>query len=286
MQVKLAGGGALLGLCDLFFQERLKIPVQYLQPFRRLVPGPGMAGGEWMQKFPVQTSVVGTALGSLPEVPCAINMLQKRAGPKGISAQDRPAIILCGVLGLALAVLPAAHFWLQSRSLQKFLEENESQVGAADAAQTRLTQEGQEYQKLVEKTKRLLDLEEERLRWPKLLEELQKRSLPGLWITGLGMASASGSQEAEASSRAPASPLLEIRGMFETKSEEADAQAVEKFRSGLAGGGVLRNVVLVERETPERVSGRTEQVALRFVLRAEWPLASAEVDAPPKKKNP
>jgi len=281
IQARLAGGGSLLGLCDLFFQEKLKIPVQHLQPFRRLAIGPGTARGDWVAKFPVQSSVVGAALGSLPEVPCDINMLRQKAGTKGMAAKDRPAVVLCGVLGLALAVLPAAHWWMQSRKLQTFLAENESQVDAADQARSRLTREGQEYQKLTEKAQKILLLEEERLRWPKLFEELQKRSLPGMWITGLRLvAPASGSEPAAAAPVPPSGPsLLEIRGMFEAKSEEADAQAVEKFRIGLAEGGVLRNVVLVERETPERVSGRTEQVALKFVLQAEWPAAQADASS-------
>lgn len=280
-QAKLAGGGSLLGLSDLFFQEKLKIPVQHLQPFRRLAFGPGLAGGEWASKFPVQTSVVGTALGSLAEVPCAIHILRQKAGSSDRAGKDRPAVWICGALGLGLAVLPAAHLWMQSRKLQTFVAENEAQVNAADQARSRLTGEGQEYQKLTEKAQKILLLEEERLRWPKLFEELQKRSLPGMWITGLRLVTpASGSEPAAAAPVPPSGPpLLEIRGMFEAKSEEADAQAVEKFRIGLAEGGVLRNVVLVERETPERVSGRTEQVALKFVLQAEWPAAQADASA-------
>jgi len=281
VQAKLAGGGSLLGLSDIFFQEKLKIPVQHLQPFRRLGFGPGLTAGELAAKFPVQASVVGAALGSLAEVPCEIHILRHQTRSSDQAAKDRPAALLCGALGLALAVLPAAHLWTQSRKLQDFVVQNESQVNSADEARSRLTREGQEYQKLSEKAQKILQLEEERLRWPKLLEELQKRSLPGMWITGLRLVAATSGSESAAGVPVPASgpPLLEIRGMFEAKSEEADAQAVEKFRTGLAEGGVLRNVNLVERETPERVSGRTEQVALKFVLQAEWPAAQAFASA-------
>ena len=287
VRARLAGGGSLLGLCDLFFQEKLKMPTRHLQPFRRLSPGPGLAGGEWATKFPVQASGVGTALASLPEVPCAINMLREEAKSQGWASKDRAAIVLGGCLGLTLALVPSLHLWRQEQRLRQFVEENESQVGAADGARNKLTTESETYQKLVEKAKQVLAWEKERKRWPQLLAELQKRSLPGLWITSLGMAGTSEGSEAKEPSPRPttAPPMLEIRGMFETKSEEADAQVVEKFRAGLAEGGILKNVALVERETPERVSGKTEQVALRFVLRAEWPADAAAPGVPSPKKE-
>lgn len=283
VQVRLAGGGSLLGLCDLFFQEKLKVPTQYLQIFRRLPPGSALAGREWAVRFPAQTSVVGTALGSLPEVPCAINVLRQKDGTHRFAAKDRPAFVICTVLGCGLAVLPAAHFWAKTQELEKFLEDYEPQVQAADKARGLLAQEGQEYQKLLEKSEKVKEWERERVQWPNLLQELQKKSLPGLWITFLGLIPPP-SLEGEKGPVQPASspssvPLLEIRGMFETKSEEADAKVVENFRAGLAEGGILRNVILVERETPERVSGRTEQVALKFVLQAEWPTGPKQTES-------
>ena len=67
-------------------------------------------------------------------------------------------------------------------------------------------------------------------------------------------------------------PQIEISGIFETKSEEADAEVVDQFRKSLEEGGVLQKVVTMQRETPERSQdGKTEQVALKFSLRGEWP---------------
>ena len=39
-QAWLSGGGAVLGYTDLFFREKLKIPVEFFQPFRRLILPP------------------------------------------------------------------------------------------------------------------------------------------------------------------------------------------------------------------------------------------------------
>ena len=48
---------------------------------------------------------------------------------------------------------------------------------------------------------------------------------------------------------------------------------VEDFRVALEQGGVLQKVETTQRDTPERsADGKTEQVALKFRMRAEWPV--------------
>jgi hypothetical protein len=82
-------------------------------------------------------------------------------------------------------------------------------------------------------------------------------------------------------------PVLEIGGFFETQSEAADAKVVEDFRKGLSEGGILQNVMTTQRDNPERVDGKTEQVALKFAMRAEWPLGGVPpVEAAKKPANP
>ena len=60
--------------------------------------------------------------------------------------------------------------------------------------------------------------------------------------------------------------------MFETRSEKADAEAVANFQKALEAGGVLTQVAVLEREAPRYVGGKTDQVALKFRLKADWPL--------------
>jgi hypothetical protein len=63
--------------------------------------------------------------------------------------------------------------------------------------------------------------------------------------------------------------------MFETQSEKADAEAVANFQRALEAGGVLRKVEILEREAPQYVDGKTDQVALKFRLKAEWPMEAS-----------
>jgi hypothetical protein len=123
-----------------------------------------------------------------------------------------------------------------------------------------------------------------------LLEEIRARSLPGLWITQLGLkasepAPEGGGQPGPGGAKTAIS-VLEIGGFFETKSEDLDAKIVEEFRSALEKGGVLQKVVVTQQEAPERsADGKTEQVALKFSMKADWPLGGAGSSATPAKQG-
>jgi hypothetical protein len=113
-----------------------------------------------------------------------------------------------------------------------------------------------------------------------------------LWVTSLKLSESAPRAEGEGAAAKPADgktsvPVLEIGGFFETQSEAADAKVVEDFRKGLSEGGILQNVTTTQRDNPERVDGKTEQVALKFAMRAEWPVGGVTpVEAAKKPANP
>ena len=276
-RVLLAGGGAALGLTDLFFRDKLKVPVEYFQSFRRMAVGPGVNRAEIGKNFPSWASLVGAGLRALPDSPCKINILGSELKAAANRTKDLPAIVAAGI-GLGLIVLlPGIHGFWQSARLQAVISPQTSEVEEAESALTQITAEQKKAADLLHLADGALRLEEERIRWPLLLEEIRAKSLPGLWVTSLKMSVStlkSGSEGGvtKPANAGPLAPILEIGGFFETKSEAADAKVVEDFRKGLNDGGILQNVTTTQRDNPERVDGKTEQVALRFAMRAEWPM--------------
>jgi hypothetical protein len=276
-RVLLAGGGAALGLTDLFFRDKLKAPVEYFQSFRRIAIGPGVNRAEIGRNFPSWASLVGAGLRALPDSPCKINILGSELKAAANRTKDLPAIVAAGI-GLGLIVLlPGIHGFWQSARLQAVISPQTSEVEEAESALTQITAEQKKAADLLHLADGALRLEEERIRWPLLLEEIRAKSLPGLWVTSLKMSESTLKSGSEGGATKPANagplaPILEIGGFFETKSEAADAKVVEDFRKGLNDGGILRNVTTTQRDNPERVDGKTEQVALRFAMRAEWPM--------------
>lgn len=284
VQAWLAGGGVLLGYTDLFFQEKLKIPVRPFQSFRRIP----VAGGVVVKHPAVWGTALGAALEALPETPVRINV--QGADNLARSQKDRyfPAL-LAGAISLAiLCFLPGIHGFWQAKKGENRLSDETQKVEAAERAWEQLDKARKEFSEGAAQAEKIMDLEKERMRWPRLLEELKVRASPGLWVTTLKVISPAAAP-AEASPGGPVSggpgariPNVEIGGMFETKSEKADAEAVENFQKALNEGKVLTNVTVLERETPSYREGKTDQVALRFQLRAEWPGLNAESKSPGK----
>lgn len=268
-----------MGYTELFFREKLRIPVQYFQPFRRLgLPATAEAQAA-ARNFASWGAAVGTALQALPEAPVRINVLGAIGRAQAQKSKDLPAMVVAAAAGAALLLLPGAHgFWQAGKSGARLVAETE-RVEEASRALQKLEAENKKISATLQQLEMAAALERERMRWPRLLQELKKNSPAGLWVTRLKVEPAA---ETAAAPGAPGQPaaearaVVEIAGMFETKSEKADAEAVANFQKALNEGGVLQNVSVVERETPQYVGGKTDQVALKFRLKAEWPRMSPE----------
>lgn len=180
-------------------------------------------------------------------------------------------MVVAAVAGVGLLCLPGVHGFWQAMKVGGRLAEQTAQVDEASGALQKLEAENKKFLGMVQQAETALKLEQERLRWPQLLTELKRHSQKRVWITSLQVMPASEASEAVPSPGKVVAPLVEIGGMFETQSEKADAEAVANFQKALEGGGVLRNVEVLERETPQYVDGKTDQVALKFRLKAEWP---------------
>ena len=281
-QAWLTGGGAQLGYTDLFFREKLKIPVTLFQPFRRVglsVPA-GMEAG--LQRFSCWSVVVGAALQALPEAPVRIDVFKSLLRSHSQSKRDAPAILVGALALTLLAFLPGLHGFWQGAKTGEDLSRESQRLEETSRALQELEQKNRLYAAKAQEWETAIQLERDRLRWPRLLEELRKSTPRGLWITGLKVLPEEETAAGEAGAKKlDRPPKLEIAGMFETKSERADAEAVTNFQKALEEGGVLAKVTVLERETPQYVEGKTDQVALRFRLQAEWPIVRSGKSADP-----
>ncbi|NBS14681.1 MAG: hypothetical protein EBT57_07735, partial [Verrucomicrobia bacterium] len=263
----LAGGGIALAYTDLFFQEKLKIPVEFFQPFRRLALAGGLDGQSILRTFPGWTVAVGTALQAASDLPVRINVLGAAGRASAQKAKDFPALLLGGVFLALMFLLPGIHGFWQAAKIQARLASQTQRVDEASQALAKLDSVNQKFSSLVQRLELAQAIEEERIRWPRLLQELRKNVPPRLWITSMQVVPVPESEKAPPGpGKSPAIPpkILEIRGMFETQSEKADAEAVENFQKSLSQGGILQNVTVLEREAPQYRDGKTDQVALKF----------------------
>lgn len=294
--ILLAGGGSCLPYTDLFIQEKLRIPVQFLQPFRRIALGPAVPEALLQKRFPVWVSAVGAGLRFLKDAPCRLNVMGKKERSTAENQRDRPAWILAGTLASLLLFLPGAHNLWKAGFLRQDLEVQSQKVLAAEEVVAELESSRQKLNQDLGLGQLALALEQERDRWPRLLaalnqifrEEFRDEKQSRMWITSLALEGLAEGKSPEAPSgitkpnNAPsqAVPTLVLDGLFETRSKDADAKAVEIFRAALEKTALFSEIRVAERETPQEVDGKTEQVALKFKIVATWPTTQPASGAP------
>lgn len=286
-QAWLAGAGVSLGYTDLFFREKLRIPVEFFQPFRRLALAPESQALASSKSLSAWGSAVGTGLQAWPEPPVRINVLGAVAQAQTQKNRNLPAIRVAAAAAVALLLLPGVHGFWQAAKTAATISAETGRVDEASQVLQKLEVQNKKFQAASQQLAQAVRLEEERLRWPRLLAELKRHVPEGLWITSLQVLPAAAAAAAGTGAPdQPAAPEVEISGMFETKSEQKDAEAVADFQKALGESGVLQAVTVLERETPQYVDGKTDQVALKFRLKAAWPLAKAKPTAPQGESPP
>jgi type IV pilus assembly protein PilM len=102
VQAWLLGGGAILGYTDLFFREKLRIPVEFFQPFRRLGLPASVEAQAAARNFSMWGGGVGTALQALPDSPVRINVLGAIGRAQAQKSRDVPARGVAAVAGAGL----------------------------------------------------------------------------------------------------------------------------------------------------------------------------------------
>lgn len=277
----LAGAGVSLGYTDLFFREKLRIPVEFFQPFRRLAVAANAGAQAYPRNFSAWGVAVGTGLQAWPDPPVKINVLGALTRAQSQKNRDLPALRVGLAAAAMLLLLPGAHGLWQAAKTSHQLANQTTRVDEASQALQKLEAQTKIFQATSQQIELAIRLEQERLRWPRLLAELKRHSPEGLWITSLKVLPAGELPAGQGTPGQPSPPLVEISGMFETKSEQKDAEAVANFQKALETGGVLQQVAVLERETPQYVDGKTDQVALKFRLKAAWP--GAMPNQPSKK---
>ena len=185
-------------------------------------------------------------------------------------------MLTLALASIALLCLPGVHGLWQASKIESTISAQSDQVDQAESLATKLQLSQKKVTDLLASLELAKTLEEERLQWPKFLEELAKRSKSGMWITKLSLLSAPEESKEVSPGKKTAGdsdivPRIEISGLFETKSEEADSQVIDLFVKSLQQDEFLKKIEMVELETPERsVDGTAEQVALKFTMRADW----------------
>jgi len=185
-RVFLSGGGAGTPGIQQFFQEKLKLPVDFFDPLRK-VPVADSAVLETIARCKhLLGEPVGLALRVATRCPIELNLLPRGVVHRQEMERRRPRFILaaaCLVLGL---LGWATYFWRAAQVENRATSQLQEKVEAMRKIETQMNQARKEIALLDTQSTPLIAAINERSFWPLVLEDLNTR-LPkeDIWITEL-----------------------------------------------------------------------------------------------------
>jgi len=181
----LSGGTSIIPYTDRFFQEKLQIPIEYFNPFRNVEIDPSISREELARCAHFFGEVVGLGLRRLKKCPLEVNLLPRSIRARVMMEQKRPYLA-----GAAICVLLIPLCWwaytTKTASLQEQQREDVSrQVEALQSLDKSVKNEKSQLADLTSKADEITSLVQQRSFWPELLQDLNTRLEPNLYIVAL-----------------------------------------------------------------------------------------------------
>ena len=267
----LAGGSSVMTYTPRFFSEKLKIPVEYLNPFQITAIADDVDKDALSEVAHVFSEVIGTGLRNVGTCPLEISLIPEPLKRERIFNQKQPFFYASAVTMLLCLGITYWSFSKQLVTVTKDRDRAEQQVATTnsimtkvDAAYRRLNNSKSSYSKASE-------LLVGRDTWPLLLNKIQAATLPEIWFTSVEGASALeikkkneptpdaaggfrgfGSFESSGPKQTSTVPTGEYKwivfeGYIRTADPKAEATHIyEKFKQNLEKTGVFKKFTIAD----------------------------------------
>ena len=237
--VLLTGGCSAIPQANVFLKEKLKMEVDFLNPFRNVsvnfaIPSDKVAGN-----MHLLGEAVGLALRHTLSCPVEINLLPPELAARRVLQRRIPFFGLAAV-SLVLIVLVFGLFLHQMKTLaEERLVKVQARIVALSAPNDTLSKLAKQKEQLYARAGDLGLVLQTRSRWLTILDELHQRLAPGMWLTSIRILPVK-------DAKAPAK--FEIKGMAFT--DEVNNQAITEFVAKLKGIGYFTDDLQIKRIKP------------------------------------
>ena len=185
LRLFLAGGSSAIGHLDTFLKDKLKIDVDFLNPFSNVTVSEAIDSEQVARDIMVMGEVVGVALRRVRTCPVEIDLM-----PPDIVAHKKflgrlPFFAATG-LSVALALLM---WWIffhrQAILMHGRVESIEQRSQSLKEIEARLASLKQHQQERLSQSEELIAQIRQRTAWHEALEDLHGKLLDGMWLTDI-----------------------------------------------------------------------------------------------------
>ncbi len=264
----LTGGSSVIPHADTFFREKLKIEVDFLNPFQNVPVSDAIDTDAVAKDVQLLGEVVGLGLRRCLKCPMELDLMPPDLVARKVFERRLPFFGLAAV-GIFLAMLV---WWAYVVSIRESDDRRLAEVStrAADlsALDRRIIEVHRQQQAVRRQAEDLATLVSQRTRWHMFLGRLQEHVQDGMWITALQARGVGAVSEGDR--------RLELRGLF--FKDKVTIQAVEDFVAALQKAVDFVTDVKLLRVSPFQNTDFIDE----FVVEMNW---TRPVSAPPTGGN-
>lgn len=205
-RIHLAGGAACMPFADLFFKEKMNIPVEHFNPLRNINLGPDIDRGQVAADAFQLGELAGLALRKAGDCPVEINLEPASSKAARQKRSTMPYLVL-GLLAWAacFAAIAGINF-VRAMSVSSKTAELQSDYDQKTALAAKIEKADKELAVQKERVEAVRNLVIQRDYWPELLSTLSQcaQTSTGLWLTQVDLMFAGQPVEALGKPGAPA----------------------------------------------------------------------------------
>jgi type IV pilus assembly protein PilM len=240
----LAGGGSVISRTDEFFKEKMKIEVEYFNPFKNVIINDDITEETIGQCAHLMGEVVGVGLRHALSCPLEVNLVPPKILAERSFRRKQPFLI-GGAFGVALlAFLWLLYFSVTTDILRAKKIKAAEQVTQLEAVENKLLPVEKKQRMIRQQITELAGLSLQRTRWLEILDSIHACMPDGMWLVSLMPVKKSGPAGADARKsrgQVPGSPSpgrpgddfdsIMVKGLI--FADKASDKSIAQFRDHL-----------------------------------------------------
>lgn len=233
--ILLTGGTSAIPYTDAFLKEKMKVEVDYFNPFLNVAVSERISAEEVARYASQMGQVVGLALRRVLTCPIELNLLPPAIQSQKVFRRRQPYFLASGVALLLTLGIWSGYFLRMTRLAEARLQRVRERVRVLEQVERRLSESESRLATLQDTVTRLLSLGERRTQWLQVLAQIQAAMPDGVWLVSLKPITErppeGAPEEAPGPQRGPVS-AIEVHGLvYQDKLRDGDA--VSEFRRRL-----------------------------------------------------
>jgi type IV pilus assembly protein PilM len=183
--VLLTGGSSIVAHTDTFLKEKLKVDVDYLNPFLNVAVSDAITSEEIAANAHELGDVVGLGLRRVLTCPIEINLMPPKVVAERNFQKKQPLLVLAALLLVLTLATWSAYYFKMGRLTEAQLGNISTELQTLDAYARQLRTLGRDVESAQEDIDSILALGRERQAWVSILNEVHAALPDGMFLTSL-----------------------------------------------------------------------------------------------------